>query len=82
MIYQTLASILKDQDKLEEATLVINQALDKNLINKKWEIQKNLFFPKIPSNREEIKMYREKIKKEIEKILNISFRTKLDYDKE
>ena len=81
-IYQTLASILKDQDKLEEATLIINQALDKNLINKKWEIQKNLFFPKIPSNKEEIKMYREKIKKEIEKILNVSFLTKLDYDKD
>ena len=81
-IYQTLASILKDQDKLEEATLIINQALEKNLINKKWEIQKNLFFPKIPSNKEEIKMYREKIKKEIEKILNESFLTKLDYDKD
>ena len=43
---------------------------------------KNLFFPKIPSNKEEIKMYREKIKKEIEKILNVSFLTKLDYDKD
>ena len=81
-IYQTLASILKDQDKLEEATLIINQAIDKNLINKKWEIQKNLFFPKIPSNREEINKYREKIEKEIEKILNVSFQTELDYDKD
>ena len=45
-IYQTLVSILKDQDKLEEATLVINQGLKKKLINEKWEIQKNFFFPK------------------------------------
>ena len=81
-IYQTLASILKDQDKLEEATLIINQALDKNLINKKWEIQKNLFFPKIPLNRDEINKYREKIEKQIEKILNVSFQTEFDYDKD
>ena len=81
-VYQTLASVLKDQDKLEEAELVINQGLKNKLINEKWEIQKNFFFPKIPFNRNEIKKYRKKIKEEIEKILNINFQTKLDYDKD
>ena len=81
-VYQTLASVLKDQDKLEEAELVINQGLKNKLINEKWEIQKNFFFPKIPFNRNEIKKYRQKIKEEIEKILDINFQTKLDYDKD
>ena len=43
-VYQTLVSILKDQDKLEEAALIINQGLKNKLINEKWEIQKNFFF--------------------------------------
>ena len=62
-VYQILASALKDQDKLEEAILVVNEGLKKNLINEKWEIQKNLFFPKIPFNKEEIKKYRQKLEK-------------------
>ena len=78
--YQFLASILKDQDKIEEATSVVNQGLKKGLINEKWEIQKNFFFPKIPSNREEIKKYRKKIEREIEKILDVNFDKELNYD--
>ena len=81
-VYQTLVSILKDQDKLEEAALIINQGLKNKLINEKWEIQKNFFFPKIPLNKNEIKKYRQKIEEEIEKILNINFQTKLDYDED
>ena len=81
-VYQFLASTLKDQDKLEEAISVINEGLKKNLINEKWDIQKNLFFPKIPFNREEIKKYRHKIEKEVEKILDINFQKYLDYDKD
>ena len=81
-VYQTLVSILKDQDKLEEAALIINQGLKNKLINEKWEIQKNFFFPKIPLNKNEIKKYRQKIEEEIEKILNINFQTELDYDKD
>ncbi len=81
-VYQTLVSILKDQDKLDEASLIINQGLKNKLINEKWEIQKNFFFPKIPLNKNEIKKYRQKIEEEIEKILNINFQKKLDYDKD
>ena len=81
-VYQTLVSILKDQDKLEEAALIINKGLKNKLINEKWEIQKNFFFPKIPLNKNEIKKYRQKIEEEIEKILNKNFQTKLDYDKD
>jgi len=78
--YQFLASILKDQDKIEDAILIINQGLEKGLINQKWEVQKNLFFPKIPSDRNEIVKYRKKIEEEVEKILDINFKKKLDYD--
>ena len=78
--YQFLASILKDQDKIEEAISVVNQGLKKELINEKWEIQKNFFFPKIPSSREEIRKYRVKIEEEIEKILDNSFQKELNYD--
>ncbi len=80
--YQFLASILKDQDKLGEAVSVIEEALKKKLINEKWEIQKNLLFPKIPSSRDEIEKYRRKIKDEIDRILNSNFKVKLDYDKD
>ena len=79
-VYQVLASILKDQDKLEDAISVVNEGLKKKLINEKWEIQKNLFFPKIPFNNEEIKKYRQKIEKEFEKILNVNFQVQLEYD--
>ena len=41
--YQFLASVLKDQDKIEEMIKIINEGLKKNLINKKWELQKNYF---------------------------------------
>ena len=78
--YQFLASILKDQDKIEEAILIVNQGLEKGLINEKWEVQKNLFFPKIPSDKNDIIKYRKKIEEEIEKILDLNFEKKLDYD--
>ena len=80
--YQFLASILKDQDKLEEANLIINEGLEKKLINEKWEIQKNFFFPKIAYDRDEIEKYRVKIELEIKKILNANFQKELDYDKD
>jgi len=78
--YQFLASILKDQDKIEEATLIVNQGLEKGLINEKWEVQKNLFFPKIPSDNNDIIKYRRKIEDEVDKILDVNFEKKLDYD--
>ena len=81
-VYQILASTLKDQDKLEEAISVVNEGLKKNLINEKWEIQKNLFFPKIPFNKGEIKKYRQKIEEEIEKILDVNCQKYFDYDKD
>ncbi len=38
--YQFLASVLKSQDKIEEMIKIINEGLEKKLINKKWELQK------------------------------------------
>ena len=78
--YQSLASILKDQDKVEEAILIVEEGLEKGIINEKWEVQKNLFFPKIPSDRKDIVKYRKKIEEEVEKILDKNFKKKLDYD--
>ena len=81
-VYQFLASILKDQDKLEEAISIVNEGLEKKLMNEKWEIQKNLFFPKIPFNKEEIQKYRQIIEGELNKIQNVNFQKHLDYDED
>ena len=45
--YQFLASVLKNQDKIEEMIKIVNKGLKKKLINEKWEIQKNLEIPQI-----------------------------------
>jgi len=76
--YQTLASILKNQDKIEDMIKVINEGLKKNLINKKWDLQKKLLSPLIVRDKKEIDSYRKKIEKGLEEI--ISSGIKLDYD--
>ena len=76
--YQFLASVLKNQDKIEEMEEIINEGLERNLINKKWELQKKLLSPLIARNKKEIDDYREKIEKGLEEIL--SSEIKLDYD--
>ena len=42
--YQFLASVLKNQDKIEEMIKIVNEGLKKNLINEKWEVQKKMLF--------------------------------------
>ena len=76
--YQTLASVLKNQDKIEEMIKIVNEGLEKNLINKKWELQKKLLSPLIAGDKKEIDDYRKKIEKGLEEI--ISSDIKLDYD--
>ena len=76
--YQFLASILKNQDKIEEMIEIINEGLEKNLINKKWELQKRLLSPLIAKDKKEIENYRKKINKGLDEI--ISSDIKLDYD--
>ena len=61
--YQFLASVLKNQDKIDEMIEIVNEGLEKNLINKKWELQKKLLSPLITKDKKEIDDYREKIKK-------------------
>ncbi len=76
--YQFLASVLKNQDKIEETIKVVNEGLKKNLINKKWELQKKILSPLISRDKKEIDEYRQKIDKGLDEI--ISSNIKLDYD--
>ena len=76
--YQFLASVLKSQDKIMEMIKIVNEGLEKNLINKKWEFQKKLLSPLIAGDKKEIDDYRKKIEKGLEEI--ISSDIKLDYD--
>jgi len=76
--YQFLASVLKSQDKIKEMIKIVNEGLEKNLINKKWEFQKKLLSPIIAEDKKEIDEYRKKIEKGLEEI--ISSDIKLDYD--
>ena len=59
--YQFLASVLKNQDKIKEIVEIVNEGLEKNLINKKWELQKKLLSPLIARDKKEIDDYRKKI---------------------
>ena len=76
--YQFLASVLKNQDKIKEMVEIVNEGLEKNLINKKWELQKKLLSPLIARDKKEIDDYRKKIENSLEEI--ISSDIKLDYD--
>ena len=77
-IYQFLASVLKSQDKIDEMIVIINEGLEKKLMNPKWNIQKDLLFPFIPKDNNEIENYRKKIDECYDRVLvsDIS----LDYD--
>ena len=77
-VYQFLASVLKSQDKITEMIKIVNEGLEKNLINKKWELQKKLLSPLIAGDKKEIDDYRKKIEKGLEEIINSDI--KLDYD--
>ena len=77
-VYQFLASILKNQDKIEEMIKIVNQGLKKNLINEKWEVQKKILSPLIASDKKEIDNYRQKINKGLDEV--ISSDIKLNYD--
>jgi len=78
LIYQFLVTVLKSQDKINEMIKVINEGLEKNLINKKWEIQKKILSPVIMKDRGEIENFRTKILKGFEEIN--SSKIQLDYD--
>ena len=68
--YQFLASVLKSQDKIEEVTKIVDEGLKKNLINKKWELQKKLLSPLILKDKKEIDDYRQKINKGLDEIIS------------
>ena len=76
--YQFLASVLKNQDKIEEMIKIIDEGLKNNLINKKWELQKKLLSPLIAKDKKEINDYRKKIEKGLEEIISLDI--KLEYD--
>ena len=77
-VYQFLASVLKNQDKIEEMIKIVNEGIEKKLINQKWKLQKKLLSPLIAKDKKEINYYRKKINEGLDEIINSN--TKLDYD--
>ena len=77
-VYQFYASILKNQDKIDEMINLIQEGLDKNLMNSKWKYQKELLFPVVVKDNQEINKFREKINNCYDQILENN--EQLDYD--
>ena len=77
-VYQFYASILKNQDKIDEMINLIEEGLGKNLMNPKWKYQKNLLFPVVVKDNNEIDKFRLKINNCLDQILNNN--ESLDYD--
>ena len=77
-VYQFYASILKNQDKIDEMINLIEEGLSKNLMNPKWKYQKELLFPVVVKDNDEIDKFRLKIKNCYDQILQNS--DQLDYD--
>ncbi len=76
--YQFYASILKNQDKIDEMVNIIEEGLNKNLMNPKWKYQKELLFPVVVKDNGDINKFRKKIEKCYDQILENS--EQLDYD--
>ncbi len=76
--YQFYASILKNQDKIDEMINLIEEGLSKNLMNPKWKYQKELLFPVVVKDNNEIDKFRLKINNCYDQILENS--EQLDYD--
>ena len=77
-VYQFYASILKNQDKIDEMINLIEEGLSKNLMNLKWKYQKELLFPVVVKDNDEIDKFRTKISNCYDQILQNS--EQLDYD--
>ena len=77
-VYQFYASILKSQDKIDEMINLIEEGLNKNLMNSKWKYQKELLFPVVVKDNQEINKFREKINNCYDQILENN--EQLDYD--
>ena len=56
---------------------IVNEGLKKNLINKKWELQKKLLSPLIARDKKEIDDYRKKIEKGLDEIINSDIKFRL-----
>ena len=77
-VYQFYATILKSQDKIDEMIDLIDKGLKKKLMDPKWKYQKELLFPVIVKDNQEINRFREKIGKCYDQILENS--EQLNYD--
>ena len=77
-VYQFYASILKNQDKIDEMINLIEEGLSKNLMNPKWKYQKELLFPVVVKDNDEIDKFRIKISNCYDQILENS--EQLNYD--
>ena len=76
--YQFYASILKNQDKIDEMINLIEEGINKNLLDPKWKYQKELLFPVVVKDNQEIDKFRGKISKCYDQILENN--EQLNYD--
>ena len=76
--YQFYASILKNQDKIDEMINLIEEGINKNLMDPKWKYQKELLFPVVVKDNQEIDKFRGKISKCYDQILENN--EQLNYD--
>ena len=79
-VYQFYASILKSQDKIDEMINLIEEGLNKNLMNSKWKYQKELLFPVVVKDNQEINKFREKINNCYDQILKNNEQLSYDND--
>ncbi len=79
-VYQFYASILKNQDKIDEMINLIQEGLNKNLMNSKWKYQKELLFPVVVKDNQEINKFREKINNCYDQILKNNEQLSYDND--
>ena len=77
-IFQFLASILRNQDKIEEMIPLIDEGLKKKLMNPKWKYQKDLLFPIIVKDNDQIDKFRKKVSSCYDQILKNN--EELSYD--
>tara|TARA_B110000971_G_scaffold218530_1_gene257533 strand:+ start:1 stop:1677 length:1677 start_codon:yes stop_codon:yes gene_type:complete len=75
-----LILILEDLDKIDEAKKYIDIGLNEKLLDERWKVKKILILPTIFKDLKDIEDSRDKLKKNIDEILNSDEKISLDID--
>ena len=79
-VFNFLLKVLREQDKVEELKKYIDEGLGKKKIDNKFSIIKNIIFPFINENNEEIINYRNDTNKYLDNFLNSKEKIELSID--